>query len=417
MTQASNHVNDVRVEFELSKNVLIHLLADLKQSDDKTVLYNIDYNLLYPFLWPGQKSNDFWYDTVGRNLFSLHAEYFADSNFKLLFSIPSLLELLDSIEHRMARLNKLMKSRDTVDEITRAYNRLREKRFELDDSDAQRIKRYLLSLHIPRGNGNLDAFNKMLETKKIELVSDYFDSDAIRAANAAHANSTDRVFQKMNQIRARDDGREQEHREFHYYVDAWNIGLYNLNLIQNEKELNHVCRGRIRTFYPQKFGQKYSRHPLVPLYRQYSLALASNLGGALDIESRAFLVDAVRRISDITEDIKSIEKFSQLPDYVRSKIDEVYDKFVRPLYFEYSLSADNIGKGRKMIDEEEIKHFASITTEEGFRDRFQQESEGMTKMAKAVVDVRPEILNTRLLEDYKLGNNPRVEAIKRQLKL
>lgn len=63
------------------------------------------------------------------------------------------------------------------------------------------------------------------------------------------------------------------------------------------------------------------------------------------------------------------------------------------------------------------KKLASITTEEGFRDRFKQEAENMRSTTKKIADIRPEILSDRLHEDYDLRDNPRVMEIRKKLGL
>lgn len=85
-------------EFRLCGRVLIHLLSDIDQDTRKSIIYNFDYNLIYPAIWPRSETKDPQYDLIGRNIFSLVPHYAAAIPFKICITVPSALELLDTIE-------------------------------------------------------------------------------------------------------------------------------------------------------------------------------------------------------------------------------------------------------------------------------------------------------------------------------
>lgn len=406
----------IRQEVGLVLRVCEHLYTDLEASVERQLIYNFDYNLVYPYLWPDAKKSDRFHDNVGANFFSIYPLYSNMIGFDVVFTTPSLLELLDSIDHHVEKYDSVAGSKDHIRRVYESFSHLREKKFEIIDSQTQNIRDYLLSLRITGLNNRLNQFIELLRTKRIKLIDDFYTDDQYNHVIGDISKDYASAFDEMCRQRGPKDPRPRADREFHYRVDAWNIAISRLNQTSNSLELNHICNGRIREFYAGKRGQIYSRHPLVPMYRLLSLMRASS-SGELQREAKAFLRDAIRQMSECLRVVNEIPNLQVLSEYDKEKIDEVYNKFIRPLFRDYTkggamISFEEVGR---MMQELHDTKFKSILTERGFADRFKQEASDLRDVAKRVIELKPEILGGRLIEDYITKDNPRIKNIMSRL--
>ena len=104
----------------------------------------------------------------------------------------------------------------------------------------------------------------------------------------------------------------------------------------------------------------------------------------------------------------------------RNEIDRVYDKYIRPMYYDYSQpdGAVDLRKAMEEIREMEDSKYKSITTVEGLREMFKADANDIKMAAHSVVSANPDdLLSSRILEDYDLESSPRIEEIIRQFDL
>ena len=319
-------------------------------------------------------------------------------------------------------MTRVAESKEKSKEIFSALEQIRRGGLNFSGSEANRLRNYLISQRIAPAGAPLVQFIDALKAKRITLVRDYehVDHDRMSTRNPKFKAQFDSVLRAMERERGPADGRDIKDRTFHYKIDAWNITLSLMNDDSANYEIDYVCRSKMRHYYPKPLGPKFSRHPFVPLFKLYSLLQASP-DGTLAQESSAFLTQGAHEITHCSKLIESVASrgFSYLSVRERNKIDEIYDEYIRPMFRQYSDDGGftDVELARQEISEMNEKSFSSITSEEGFRDRFKQESDNMKSVAKNIIEIRPEVLSARLNEDYDLSGNPRITEIIRKLGL
>lgn len=407
-------------EFRLVANVISHVLSDLEIAGSKQVVYNFDYNLLYPWLWRHVVDpKDSHYDLIGRNIFALYPTYSSDTAFVACFTVPSILELLDTLEHQHERSEHLASSTGDIDNIINAFKIASSPEFDVESDSGRKIDRILNTLPFSNENMRLNQLLVGFRNKQFTVAHHLFDNATLRAALPSIKQDCGKLFDRMKQRRSLTDNRRLEDKMFHYKVDCWNIAFRLINDFVGDKEVSYVCRQAIRDYYPGNTGQFHSRHPLVPMYHLYSLLLAPNHSNKHN-ESVDFFVDALRTIRECVTVIEAAnDNLSNISFYWREKIDDAYNRFIRPLFSDYSDDARGIHMKEYELRRREARYgdYKSILTTDGFRDRFKQRAESFKNLATEVVDLHPEITSDRLLEEYDLSQNPRVSEIFKKFNL
>ena len=413
-------VRDILNEFRQMKFVLAHALSDISSSSSKAIYHTCDYDLIYPWLWPGADTKSPQYDLTGRNIFALFPRYHQHVDFRICFTVPSILEFLDTIEHRYANYTRLSESGDDAEKILSAFKAYMSRDFDEESSEGVRIKSFILNLKLGSEDTNLRKVMSLFRRNVFTLAHEHLDIASLVSWNQRVQDEYRRIFAKMDHSRSPSDPRPIDDKQFHYKVNSWNIAFRLVNATLRDHEITHVCRETIRNYYPGNESEFYSRHPLVLLYQLYALLRSAGKDNIRE-EANDFLRDAAVQISSL---IVALEKSNadhanKLTSYLRDRIDEVHNKFARPLFYDYN-------NGGKILDAREIQRmreeaalgvYRSITTADGFRDRFKQGAQVLRQAAHELADVAPVIVDSRLLEPYELANNPRVNEILRSLSI
>jgi hypothetical protein len=342
--------------------------------------------------------------------------------FKICITVPSALELLDTIEHRLSQYSRLSESPEEAQRFIDAFKKLDSRSFDEETIEGRKVMSLIAKTSAAGDNTRLTEFVSLFERGILSFVHEHMDKPDLISKNHEIESEYSRIFHLMDQRRSRNDTRSIDDRQFHYKVDSWNIAQYLVNQQDGKKEVDFVCRQTIRNYYPGETGQLYSRHPMVPMYHLYALFRPVPPVASIQNEASEFLKDAQITISKLVKDLEPYAGYtvSQLTEYTKSRIDDVYNKFIRPLFYRnYSnggqaISVQDLARMRKEVH---LTTYTSITSPEGFRDRFKQGAEGLKAAAQEVVKILPEITSDRLLEEYDLSGNPRIDEIRRKLNL
>ena len=393
-----------------------HLLADMDAFNEQKVIYNFDFSLLYPYLFPSAESKHPQYESVGRNIFALLTAYHNNCGFRPVFSLPSLLELLDVLAHRIDRIESLISDRSRIKRISSDLKDIFKEDSDHDMIKKARIRSILINLRVSPGNGGLSKFFDMLNKNQIKTLLDYTDPGQF--SHNEFKQTQEKILNKMSSVRSQDDGRDYEDRMFHYRVDTWNIAASLWSERISNIEIDHICRGAVSQFFPREKRSLYSRSPVVPLVRLYSLLRASPEGN-IQTEAKAFTSLGYHDLNKAVRLIEHVTDIQKLTPVERDEIDRVYNQYLRPLFYDYSTDKGGIlpDKAQELIKEMEMERYKSVLTEEGLRDRFLADADDIRNTAQRLVNQNPMIIEERLLTDYNLDNNPRVLAIRKRLEI
>ncbi|UWR57090.1 hypothetical protein [Phaeobacter inhibens] len=405
--------DDILKKFHMARRTYAHALSDL-ENGEKEKIYTFDFSLLHPFIFRSTSSKDVQYDTLGRSIFSLLPIYSNITGFKSTLSTPSALELLDSLEHRLERLNRLAGSTKQLGSITDEFKSAFESTGDLTEEQISKLSRTISSLRLNDSHSSMGQLLELFQEKKITLLRDHIDPSNLRQFRRVSKEKFDAAYARMEAKRGKFDGRNTEDRNFHYKVDCWNliISLYSRELEQFE--IDHICRDGISKFLVTPQDRKFTRHPHVALLRLISLLRASELGN-IEKEAAAFSKFGFRDLDQAMAMLQS-EEIENLTNEESSELNRVWNKYGRPLYFDYSSKngAVDVNQAMKAIRDMENNKYRSITTKEGLSEMFRADAEDIKKTAETVLEISPDILETRVLDDYELSDDPRIDQIRRK---
>ncbi|WP_428673062.1 hypothetical protein [Reyranella sp.] len=407
--------------------IVVQSLADVESSNSTKLFYNSDYDLIYPWLWPGAHSTSPQYDRAGRNIFSLLMHCHKSVNFKICFTVPSILEFLDTVEHRFAHFIRISDSRDYAAEIISAFQASRAQPRDLaqESSEGERLKRYIGNLQLGSHNTNLRKVVSLFNNGVLSLAHEHTNirpqtRDPFSPINHEISKEYLDIYDRMKRKRGRTDTRPDADKMFHYKVDSWNIAFRLINSFSREQEFLYVCRPQIRSYFGSFDDQSvHSRNPLVPLYQLFA-AFQTPENSEKVTEIQDFLRDARARFLDITNHIErkndhDPQAFSQ---YFQRQIGWVQDTFVRPLVgHDFNASSNPELADRETADKAIDGPYSSVTRIDEFRDRLRYDATQLKVAAHAIADIAPLIVEDRLLEPYNLSNDARVQQILQTLNI
>ncbi|WP_394693137.1 hypothetical protein [Hyphobacterium sp.] len=404
-------------EFSDFQKLYEYAYADTVDPKSDSVIYTHDFDLLYPYIFGiGKESKEF--DILGQNIFTLGDNYFSNAGYSTVFTIPSLLELLDALDHRYERMNRLINSRIEVQKLKHSLSNLNTIRGENNASDFREILIALKALKASDASPNLIRLISMFENRKVSLLHDHIDPSGLHNSDFYSARF-EAIFESMYDARSKRDNREEIDKRFHYTVDSWNIELSIRSTRMDSVQIDHVCRPGISRFFPDDFRAQCSRHPYVPMIKLYSLYRASSDGDII-AESASFIRHGIKSLHNKHQLLSDplLDNLSALTEYEKDDIDRVYNEYIRPLRGNYGQSKLNIsGDDLASIIEKELAKYDSVTTEKGLRERFEYNAVEIKRSAHTFVESHPELIDEKILGQYSLDECPRVNEIRKNLGL
>lgn len=405
---------EVLRDFQHFKQYYIHLASDLPQFSQRKVIYSIDFSLLYPYLFKRKSAPKSNYDQVGTNIFSLLSTYHGSAGFSPAMSIPSLLELIDVLAHRIENFQELENSRERLSELNQRIRRQFEARDNLDAEHVEKLEELLSGFRPSASNPNLNSFCKMLDRNHVAKLRYHVDPKIFHGKE--FNDIYNQILDRMTKSRSIDDPRKVDDKNFHYKVDSWNLAAAELSHRSLSYEIDHVCRPGLSKFLGQSSQTEHSRHPYVALIRLYSLFVASS-DGDLNKEAEVFCHYGVKELTEAQNVLENVSSISQLSMIEKERLETIYNRYIRHLHMEFPETEQD--EQWKMLQEQLKDEFSgrykSILTEEGLREKLKADSIAVKDQAKSILSSHPVLLDERLLGDYDLSDNPRVAAIRKTL--
>ncbi|WP_379545686.1 hypothetical protein ACFCW2_08640 [Qipengyuania sp. DSG2-2] len=266
----------------------------------------------------------------------------------------------------------------------------------------------LLKLKIARNAENLTQFVSMLKSGIISQLNRQVDIEIFQSDD--FKMKYDIAFDKMYGQRSGSDLRNFNDKIFHYRVDCWNAASAQVSHSNPSFEIDHVCGAK-----PARAIENpgtYLRSPIVPGIWLYSLLRTPSEGYVKD-EATIFLKMGAREIGECLKRVSHYNETSQIPFTEREEIDRIYNKYVRPVYADYSKST--LSESHQKIRSVEATEEGSITTIDGLRDRFRADAESTRVAAISLLENSDLTLDDDLLAPYTLSGNARIAEIKKSL--
>ncbi|MCC5611573.1 hypothetical protein LC612_33740 [Nostoc sp. CHAB 5834] len=403
-------LEDVRNIFTGYSNSYLQVLADMDHAQKERVIYSFDFSILHPYIFGPMGPLDSHYDAVGRNIFSLIGSYKRSLSFIPAMSVPSLLELIDQLAHRAEKFVNLSESREKLNSfISNFREQVKNDRLVATSSDLDPLS-FLLSIKLTQNAEHLSNFIKMMKSNTIEQLSENIDIELFQTAEfkKVYNESFDKMFRK----RSKTDNRDFNDKVFHYRVDSWNIASAVISKNDPSVEIDHVCSDKPGEVLASV--SEFARSPVVPGISLYAL-LRTPSEGYVRPEAEEFIQMGARELCDELKRLTNRVNVGEMSFTQREEIDRLYDKYIRPVFADYSRS--NISEAHATIRELENNRYASITTEEGLRDRFRADADNTRNVAISFLEESKITLDDKLLTSYTLNGNARIDEIKRKLGL
>jgi hypothetical protein len=247
------------------------------------VIYNLDFSLLYPFLFETAPDGR-PVETHRANVVQPLLRYRDHAvSYRLGITGPTHLELLDQLEHRresltsrFANLNELCDRwryadpRDRSDLLAQAQPIIRQLSFILQHSHDPEILRATTRMR--------DLINREV----IVPVGDLLGTDPPLRRDFRHRYDT--ALDRISAQRSLADHRSPEDASFHYKVDSLNVAISGLTDPTSGYKVLFATPQRENIEQCRTARNSYARHPLVPVL----------ILGATILHERGYIRDATR---------------------------------------------------------------------------------------------------------------------------
>lgn len=397
-----------QTEFDTFISVIQNLLADKAYGKHNRLLYNVDFALLFPYLWGSSPPSVPPFKPYGRRIFETLAEASTlHPDFQLVFTGPSFWELLDSIYHQVKHFERMEYSAQSQ------YESLREKA-DPNDWKSTLIKSGMAAeeLEIMCKDGYTESVRAPIQ-RATDLIStqallkglgDFISEQ--KEIRALYAEAFKEVWQRMSHDRSPSDTRSAADAAFHYKVDSANIvASAAINANNKDVKLLFTTEANLRNRYCREDG----RNPLVPVYWVGGMLLRR--GGYIDSEESFFrsMLDKANEIKTVLSRVADIDA---LNGFSRKEIIEFYSKYVLPLR-----NAKQGGdlRGATVQDDDAFREM--VTDQKKFERRFAEAKEDLILSGKQLAELEPALLEDGLTEVMDAGNDEVVRRIRRKFKL
>ncbi len=312
--------------------VLSDTLRDMDDSASRKILYNIDFCILYPYLWRECPPSVPKFKPYGRWVFAMLAEVVRTSpSFSLVFTGASYWELLDSIYHQVKTLERQafsIKSRhgEALDKARRPnfkdlYGTLIESGVARDELQLVTKKGYAQRITQPVQNvvGLFEEGQPVLQG-----LGDFVTASTSMAEQ--YRDTFDNLLDRMFQERSLTDSRPPDSKRFHYKVDTANI-LASMAINQSEDSIRVLLATDISV--RRLCARQDSRNPLVP-YSWISALILEKRGYARS--ARAFLEKMALRASELSRELEITSNLDDLHGSEKRDLADFFEAYVGPLF-------------------------------------------------------------------------------------
>lgn len=325
------------------QEVFSYMLSDYETLFRNKVYYNMDFSLLFPYLFPNSTSAIPHFIASGKKIFSMLSKLNSvDLNFKLVFTGASLWELIDAIDHQVffwknkreskterANLEKIREEIASPEvSLDRAKDIIIDKGYTLREIEVLTKKGY--SKHITQP---IKKIEQLFKTDSIlNGVGEFIQTSEV--LENGYREDFEFVYNNMLKKRKeRSRTRGKSAKEFHYKVDASNIALCNSYNSNNSNMLNfttimslsYIDEKLLKDAHTRKLN---GRHPLVPYCFVSAKLLQNNyyFSNLHDFIKEGLIY--ADNVNKIMEKRQNVENMTQME---KNKLADFLGYFISPL--------------------------------------------------------------------------------------
>ena len=400
------------------RNGLLQIKYDERIGESATVIHLADFNIIHPHIWesyqrhmPKRENDDWYYDRVGRSIVELHANYKSVDGYIMAFSNETFAEMIESFAHRYERADEILNNKDKSENLLKQLRVKRDLLISTSNQPDDGYQDHIQSILSHVQNHEIkDAANrvvKMMNENILVPLSEIVGEEAIRAAKERAESDQLLYFDRLRGRRMASDGRNIDHAYFHYNVDAWALALCkNLNHAANDIQAFYVCRDGISEVVEAEDLIKVSRTPLAPYLKDVALYEASSKGD-VRAEAKDILLEMEEQLSLRLKRMKGIKTMDELTKQSQAYIQGFFNKYINIRLTDYE-------KAKNTMEEERERAERIISSEKNFLENFEEARSNAKRGSQDIINVRPEILESRLMETRDLRENEHaVKAFKK----
>jgi hypothetical protein len=399
-------IHSLRQEFRTHELVARSIQEDHKILQGGTLLYNVDFSVLYSYLWPTAPEaippfKDYGKSVCG-NLIEIAS---VKPGFSLVFTGPSLWELLDQIYHQIQHIKSTVHT--WSGELSTLKSRLSSSASITTDEALQAIDQVGIvidKVYFDRIRQPIQKFVEILKDKAmLQGVGDFIDTNF--AASRDYSSLVKALYEKMCHERPQFPGetRHRIDRQFHYKVDAINIAASNFITDANtDTSMFFATDSRLRNRYCREKG----RNPLVPSYWISSLLLKR--AGYLQNE-QDFLRSWEVRSRSLYDSIGCIEKTEDISPFLARDISDYFSRYASPLRTAGQEAVVEVAN----LERDQL--LEALNDKKKFTAHFDKAEAELVAGARQISQLAPDLLEDGLYE--MLEDEPQIDRLRRGLRI
>jgi hypothetical protein len=395
-------------DFDTYISITDDLLKDFRNSKKSEIYYNIDFSLLFEYIWGSSPSAIPPFKPYGRITENLVQAKKSNQKFQFVFTGPSFWELLDSIVHETDRIVSYefgaKSQQKDIQNIMKGMNDFSNFEKVLIDSGVatnqlELLKERGFAEQIRRPiNRALALIDKGKILKGIGEVVSFSTNIA-----GSYKNLYNELLETM--LHKRIDDRDYDAKRFHFGVDSANIIATNaLNATNQEIQLFFVTQPKLKRNYCPDYG----RNPLVPFYWVSVVQLKEN--GIIDSEEH-FLTRMKERAIEIKKELFRAQAFDNVSKFLEEDVLDFHRRFLKPL----KDTKSSISKKEELDDN--IKFQELISDPDKLKKRFREAKEELVEGARNLAILKEDLLGDAFCEMMVMQEDPIVKKIRKTLKI
>jgi len=414
-------VNELRKTVQTLIDVFSYMLDDIEKGNEGSIYYNIDFSILFSYIWPNSTAPIPDYMPSGKRIFEMLSKLDqVDVNFKLVFTGASFWELLDAINHQnnyFKTLRQSQKSIADIDDLSKEISRSADSfasagRMLIENGVALRQLEMLSEKGFEKQVIQpLDKVKKLFTDGKILMGLGNTNITTTKEYELKFKSNFDHIYKSMLRDRRDLQPRPEPDRNFHYKVDSANAALSLVNNDFNKEKIYFATpMNSFRTVYLYDKIKRINngRNPLVPYYFISSLILKKEENWFSDINN--YIGEGIKlayKVSDILYKEQDIRKMTQMQ---KKCIFSLVEDYIVPLKNPSMVSSrsSDIIKTKEDI-------LVALKNAKKLKERYISAENLFKDQAPRLAELAGDLLEDELISTIELDKDEIVQRIKKKL--
>lgn len=400
-------------------DVFSYMLNDLEKSEQGSIYYNMDFSVLFSYIWPNSTAPIPNFMPSGKRIFEMLSKINqVDVKFKLVFTGASFWELLDVINHQ----NNFYRTRRQSKKSTPDIDALADEIYKNANSFASASRMLIengvalrqLEMLSNKGFDNqviqpLDKVKRLFTDGKIMMGLGNTNITTTKEFEVQFKSNYDHIYKTM--LKNRKDPRPKPDRNFHFKVDSANAALSIANNAFNKDKIYfatpmHLLRSTC--MYDKSKHTNNSRNPLVPYYFISSLIVQKEENWFTDIhEYIEHGIEVAHKVDDILSREQDIKKMTQMQ---RKTLISLVEDYIIPLKNPSKVSSHS---SDIIKTKEDIVN--ALQNAKKLKERYQSAESTFRDQATKLSEIAGDILEDELISAIDLDKDEIVQRIKKKL--